>query len=114
MKLDPTVKPLMITDETFEREVLESNVPVLVDFGARWCGPCRVLSPKLEDLATDYEGRIKVAKLDIDENPLTTNEFGVRSIPTLVVIRDGEVSETAVGSRSKAELVQLIDRNIEQ
>ena len=97
-----------VTDENFEREVLQSDLPVLVDFWAEWCGPCKAIGPAIETLASDYEGRAKVAKLNVDDNPETAARFGVRSIPTLIVFQDGEARESAVGARPPAQLAELI------
>ena len=92
--------------------MLNADVPVLVDFWAEWCGPCRVLGPTVESLADDYAGRVKVAKLNIDDNPEAAARYGVRSIPTLILFKNGKPSETTVGLRPKAQLAELIDRNI--
>ncbi len=101
---------ITVTDENFDKEVLQSDVPVLVDFWAEWCGPCKVVGPTIEALASDYKGKIKVAKLDIDSSPETAGRFSVRSIPTLMVFKDGAVQETAVGVRPKGQLAELIDQ----
>ena len=99
-----------ITDATFDEEVIQSDIPVLVDFWAEWCGPCRVIGPTLEELAADYEGRVKIAKLNVDDNPESTARFAVRSIPTLIVFKASEAQETAIGVRPKGQLTELIDR----
>ena len=109
----PDNRAVTVTDGEFASTVLSSDVPVLVDFWAEWCGPCRVLGPTVEALADDYAGRVKVAKLNIDENPEAAARYGVRSIPTLMVFKDGKPSETAVGLRPKAQLAELIDRHID-
>lgn len=101
-----------ITDGTFENEVVASKVPVLVDFWAQWCGPCKAIAPLLDDLAQKYEGKIKIVKLDVDSNPGTPPKFGVRGIPTLILFKDGQVKATQVGLLSKAELVSFIDGHI--
>lgn len=101
-----------ITDSTFENEVVESSIPVLVDFWAQWCGPCKAIAPILDELAQQYEGKIKIAKLDVDHNPATPPRFGVRGIPTLILFRNGEVKATQVGLLSKASLAAFIDENI--
>jgi len=101
-----------ITDGSFEKDVVESTLPVLVDFWAQWCGPCKAITPLLEDIAKQYEGKIKIAKLDVDHNPETPPRFGVRGIPTLILFRDGKVSATQVGLLSRTELVSFIDSHI--
>lgn len=101
-----------ITDNSFESEVVESKVPVLVDFWAQWCGPCKAIAPVLDELAQKYEGKIKVAKLDVDHNPATPPKFGVRGIPTLIIFKDGQVQATQVGLLSKTDLMAFIDSNL--
>lgn len=101
-----------ITDSTFESEVIESSTPVLVDFWAQWCGPCKAITPILEDLAAKYEGKVKVVKLDVDSNPGTPPKFGVRGIPTLILFKDGQVKATQVGLISKNDLASFIDSNV--
>lgn len=100
---------LQVTDDAFDAEVLQSNVPVLVDFWAPWCAPCRAISPIVEELATQYAGRIKVAKMNVDDNPQTPARYGVRGIPNLLVIMNGEVKDQMVGAVPKAQLVKAID-----
>lgn len=101
------------TDATFESEVLNSDVPVLVDFWATWCGPCKALAPHVESLATDYDGRVKVVKMDIDNNPQTPARYGIRSIPTLLVFKGGEVVDQMVGNPgSKSKLADLVERHV--
>ncbi|MEO8402402.1 MAG: thioredoxin TrxA [Gammaproteobacteria bacterium] len=100
------------TDTTFENEVIESKTPVLVDFWAQWCGPCKAIAPILDDLATKYDGKVKIAKLDVDHNPGTPPKFGVRGIPTLILFKDGQVKATQVGLLSKNELISFIDSNV--
>ncbi len=104
---------ITVNDENFDREVLQSDIPVLVDFWAEWCGPCKLVGPTVEALATDYKGKLKVAKLDIDSSPEAAGRFGIRSIPTLMVFKDGAVQETAVGVRPKGQLAELIDQYIQ-
>lgn len=103
---------IAISDSSFENEVIESKTPVLVDFWAQWCGPCKALTPLLDDIAQKYAGKIKITKLDIDQNPGTPPKFGVRGIPTLILFKDGQVKATQVGLLSKAELTGFIDENI--
>jgi thioredoxin 1 len=101
-----------ITDATFENEVIESTTPVLVDFWAQWCGPCKAIAPILEDLAQKYNGKVKVVKLDVDSNPGTPPKFGVRGIPTLILFKDGQVKATQVGLISKNELTTFIEDHV--
>lgn len=101
-----------ITDSSFETEVLEAKTPVLVDFWAQWCGPCKAIAPILDDISQKYAGKIKIVKLDVDSNPTTPPKFGVRGIPTLILFKDGQVQATQVGLVSKAELTSFIDSNI--
>src|SRR5579863_4006641 len=101
-----------ISDNTFETEVIESATPVLVDFWAQWCGPCKAIAPILDEIAQKYHGKVKVAKLDVDNNPATPPKFGVRGIPTLILFKDGQVKATQVGLLSKTELSSFIDDHI--
>ena len=103
---------LHFTDSNFKKEVLESDLPVLVDFWAEWCGPCRMVAPIIEELAREYAQKIKVGKIDIDENPKTPTRYGVMSIPTLMFFKKGLVNEQAVGALSKAELKKKIEENL--
>jgi thioredoxin 1 len=102
-------KIVHISDTSFNQDVLEADGPVLVDFWAEWCGPCKMIAPVLEELADDYEGRLKVCKLDIDANTQTAPKFGIRGIPTLIVFNNGEVVGTKVGALSKSQLSAFID-----
>lgn len=101
-----------ITDDTFEAEVLSSEQPVLVDYWAEWCGPCKMIAPILQEIANEYATKIKVAKLNIDENPATPPKYGIRGIPTLMLFRNGNVEATKVGALSKSQLAAFIDSNL--
>ena len=101
-----------VTDDSFRRDVLESSTPVLVDFWAEWCGPCRMVAPILDDIAKEYEGRLTVAKVNIDENPATPNEYAVRGIPTMMLFKDGKLVDTKVGALPKGQLKDWIASKI--
>ncbi len=101
-----------VTDASFNQEVLESDTPVLVDYWAQWCGPCKMIAPILEEVAAEYEGKIKVLKLNIDENNETPPKYGIRGIPTLMLFKNGEVNATKVGALSKTQLAEFIDSNL--
>lgn len=102
-------KPVAVNDGNFDEIVLQSKTPVLVDFWAVWCGPCRMVAPVVEELADDYEGKITVAKLNVDENPKTASQYGIMSIPTLLIFKDGAPASNIIGFRPKAELQKNID-----
>jgi len=98
----------IFSDENFENEVLNSETPVLVDFWAPWCGPCRIIAPVVEELSETYEGKLKVGKLNVDDNQKTSMKFGIRSIPTLLVFKDGEVAEQIIGAVPKTEIERVV------
>lgn len=100
------------SDATFEAEVLKSDLPVLVDFWAEWCGPCKMITPILDEVSGEYAGRVVIAKLNIDENPGTPPKYGVRGIPTLVLFKNGEVDATHVGALSKSQLTAFLEANL--
>jgi thioredoxin 1 len=112
MKRETTMKPVEITDANFDKEVLQSHVPVLVDFWAVWCGPCRMIAPLVEELATEYDGRLKVGKVDVDNNPEISMRFGIRSIPTVMVFQGGKVVEQIVGAVPKRTLVDKVQPHL--
>ncbi|MCL4316398.1 MAG: thioredoxin TrxA [Gammaproteobacteria bacterium] len=101
-----------ITDSSFEGDVLKSATPVLVDYWADWCGPCRMIAPILEEIAAEYNGKLKVAKLNIDQNPVTPPKYGIRGIPTLMLFKNGNVQSTKVGALSKSQLTAFLDSNL--
>ena len=101
-----------ISDESFEQEVLQSERPVLIDYWAEWCGPCKMIAPVLDEIATEYSDRLKVVKLNIDDNPQTPPKYGIRGIPTLMVFKDGQVEATKVGAVSKAQLTAFLDDSL--
>ena len=101
-----------ISDESFEEEVLQSERPVLIDYWAEWCGPCKMIAPVLDEIATEYSDRLKVVKLNIDDNPQTPPKYGIRGIPTLMVFKDGQVVATKVGAVSKAQLTAFLDDSL--
>ena len=101
-----------LSDDAFEQEVLQSQIPVLVDYWAEWCGPCKMIAPILDEISKEYAGRLKVAKLNIDENQQTPPKYGIRGIPTLMLFKNGNVGATKVGALSKSQLTAFIDSNI--
>ena len=102
----------IISDDNFEAEVLQDSTPVLVDFWAQWCGPCKAIAPVLEEIAGEYNGKVKIAKMDVDANPDTPAKFGVRGIPTLMLFKNGAMVQTKVGALSKSQLVAFLDENL--
>ena len=105
-------KIITISDDSFENQVLKSELPVLVDFWAEWCGPCKMIGPILDDVAEEYEGKITIAKMNVDQNSVSPAKYGVRGIPTLLIFKNGELASTKVGALSKTQLKEFIDAQL--
>ncbi len=101
-----------VSDSSFEQDVLSSDVPVLVDFWAEWCGPCKMIAPILDEIAGEYAGKVKICKVDVDANPEVPGKFGIRGIPTLILFKDGNAEATKVGALSKTQLVEFLDEAV--
>jgi thioredoxin 1 len=106
------MKTITITDDNFDEEVIKSDKPVLIDFWATWCGPCKMIAPIVEELVDEYEGKAKIGKLDVDNNQQTAIKFGVRSIPTILIFKDGKLKDTIIGAVPKGQIVQRLNSAI--
>jgi thioredoxin 1 len=106
------MKPVELREETFEQEVLKATMPVLVDFWAAWCGPCKMIAPIVEELATEYEGKLKIGKVDVDNNQTIAMQYGIRSIPTLLMFKGGKVVEQIIGAAPKKTLVEKLSKHL--
>ncbi|MFW6276836.1 MAG: thioredoxin [Bacteroidota bacterium] len=105
-------QPLHLTDDAFKEEVVKSAKPVLIDFWAAWCGPCRMIAPIVEELANEYDGKAKICKLDVDNNQQTAMQFGIRSIPTILIFKGGEVVDTIIGAVPKQQIVERLESHL--
>ncbi len=108
----PSETIVEVVDSEFDQQVMESSIPVLIDFWAPWCGPCRALAPVVEEISKDYEGKVKVGKINVDENPEVTMKFSIRSIPTLIVFKNGEVKQQIIGAVPKSEIEKALDESL--
>jgi thioredoxin 1 len=106
------MKPVELTEESFEQEVLKATIPVLVDFWAAWCGPCKMIAPIVEELATEYEGKLKIGKVDVDNHQKIAMQYGIRSIPTLLMFKGGKVVEQIIGAAPKKTLVEKLSKHL--
>lgn len=104
--------PLHLTDATFTTEVLQSNIPVVIDFWATWCGPCRMIAPIIEEMAKDYDGKAKICKLDVDNNPDTATQYGIRSIPTVLIFKSGKVVDSVIGAVPKQQIIDRLEAHL--
>ncbi|WP_108652676.1 thioredoxin TrxA [Dongshaea marina] len=105
-------KIVHLSDSSFEADVIKADCPILVDFWAEWCGPCKMIAPILDEIAEEYDGKLKIGKLNIDENPETPPKFGIRGIPTLLLFKNGEIADTKVGALTKSQLSEFLDKNL--
>lgn len=108
------MEPIEFTDANFDQEVLKSDLPVLVDFWAVWCGPCKMIAPVVKELAKEYDGKVKIGKVDVDNNQNVSIKYGIRSIPTLLIFKDGKIAEQIVGAVPKAQIVQKLEAQLKE
>ena len=101
-----------VTDDSFDKDVLQSNTPVLVDYWAEWCGPCKMIAPILDEVSTEYSDKLKIAKLDVDQNQTTSSKYGIRGIPTLMLFKEGNIVATPVGALTTSQLTALLEKNV--